>query len=102
MPPIPCAHCGNNFMRQDIDPEAEKLCNTCTLRKPKQITKKNMENNFTISFEIPRDIYIQVEEKCTNEGCSFADYFLTLHKDRESEIKHSQETQANTAKKGKK
>lgn len=79
-PPIPCAHCGTNFMRRSIDPEAPKLCNNCELKvsntKPKE--KTNMDN-VKILIECTRKVQIEVEEYCVNMGLTISDYFVDLH-----------------------
>ena len=81
MPPIPCAHCGNNFMKHTNDPEL-KLCNNCTvrenLRSPKG-TKMDSSNIVEILIRFPKQTQIEVEEICINEGISFSEYFLNLH-----------------------
>lgn len=76
MSPIPCAHCGHNFMRHSIDPETPKLCNNC--KKP---GKKDM-NSVTIMIVCDRQTQIDIEEICINEGIDFSEYFLRLHKNK--------------------
>lgn len=91
MPPIPCMHCGNNFMRHTNDPEAAKLCNNCSVREnirnPKGKEKMEM---ITIQIECPRQIQIEIEEICINKGVNFSEYFLDLHEQCTREI-HSVE-----------
>ena len=80
MPPIPCAHCGNNFMRQTLDPEAPKLCNNCTVREEKRNpTKVNTMDTVDILITCPKQVQINIEEYCINEGIDFSKYFLGLH-----------------------
>lgn len=82
MSPIPCSHCGNNFMRQTIDPEAPKLCNNCSLREEKRNPKKegNMELDIVnILVKCPKHLYTDIEEVCINNGTTPSDYFLKLH-----------------------
>jgi|SRR5277367_1785365 len=78
--PIPCAHCGNNFMRRDLDPDAPKLCNNCILkdqiRHPKQEIKLE---KVKLLIEVDRKTQIEIEELCTNEGFSISNYFIRLH-----------------------
>lgn len=81
MNPIPCAHCGNNFMRHDLDPEAPKLCNNCLIRENIRTKKKddNTMDSIDILVKCPREIQNEIEEICINEGISFSQYFLNLH-----------------------
>lgn len=80
MPPIPCAHCGNNFMRPTIDPEAPKLCNNCSVKEEKRNpqTKVNMDT-VDILVKCPKDVQVEIEELCINQGVDFTRYFLELH-----------------------
>lgn len=81
MQPIPCAHCGFNFMRQNTDPEAPKLCNTCTIREEiRSPKKKDTMKTIDIVIKCPVDIQADVEELCINQGIDFSSYFITLHK----------------------
>ena len=80
MQPVPCAHCGNNFMRQTLDPEAPRLCNSCKLREDKRNPQK--EDNMTtidIVITVPREDHIAIEEHCINQGMDLSRYFLELH-----------------------
>jgi hypothetical protein len=81
MQPIPCNHCGFNFMRQTTDPEAPKLCNSCALREEKRSpTKKdNMEKVITIQIQFPIKIHNEIEEYCINQGISLSQYFIDMH-----------------------
>lgn len=81
MPPIPCAHCGVNFMRGNLDPDAPKLCNNCLVREEKRSTPKKEDNMSTIDIVIrcPREDQIKIEEYCINHGMDFTRYFLELH-----------------------
>ena len=81
MPPIPCAHCGVNFMRVNLDPEAPRLCNNCLLREEKRVNQKKKDNMSTIDIVItcPREEQIKIEEYCINHGMDFTRYFLELH-----------------------
>ena len=74
MTPIPCSHCGMNFMRRDLNPDAPKLCNNCL--KPKE----NNVSTVKILLECDRQTQIDIEEICINEGINFSEYFLELHK----------------------
>lgn len=80
MPPIPCAHCGVNFMRTTTDAEAPKLCNNCLLREQQKPRKEApMENIVDILIKCPRQDQIEIEEICINQGIDFTRYFLELH-----------------------
>lgn len=80
MQPIPCAHCGINFMRQTPDPEAPKLCNSCILREERRVpTKKDMMKTIDIVIKCPVAIQAEIEEYCINNGMDFSKYFLSLH-----------------------
>ena len=80
MPPIPCAHCGNNFMRSSIDPDAPKLCNNCLIREERRTTKgESKMSTIDILITCPRETQIEIEELCINQGIDFTRYFLELH-----------------------
>jgi hypothetical protein len=81
LPPIPCAHCGVNFMRQSIDPEAPKLCNTCVIRDQQRNPKKVVQTmeKTKLLIEVDRKTQVEVEEICINEGISMSDYFMRIH-----------------------
>lgn len=80
MHPIPCAHCGFNFMRQNLDPDSPKLCNNCILREKKRtIKKEEIMTTIDILITCPRQDQIEIEEYCINEGIDFTKYFLSLH-----------------------
>lgn len=87
-PPIPCAHCGGNFMRHDLDPNAPKLCNNCSVREEKRNPKgdKKMEN-IGVLIQCPKDVYIEIEELCVNNGTNPTRYFLELHYGSQAVIK---------------
>ena len=81
MSPIPCAHCGTNFMRRDLDPEAAKICNNCSIRDQARISnqgKKDM-SKVQLLIEVDRPTQIEIEEICLNEGVSLSEYVLNLH-----------------------
>ncbi len=80
MHPIPCAHCGGNFMRQTLDPEAPKLCNNCAVREEKRSpTKKETMETIDILIKCPANIQHEIEEYCVTNGMNFTKYFLDLH-----------------------
>lgn len=80
MHPVPCNHCGNNFMRPTIDPEAPRLCNNCTVREEKRNQKQvNTVETVDILITCPRQVQINIEEYCINQGIDFSKYFLGLH-----------------------
>ena len=80
MSPIPCAHCGYNFMRQSTDLEAPKLCNSCQVREliinPKS---RNQMENVKILIECSQEEQREIEEICIRDGKDFSRYFLELH-----------------------
>lgn len=80
MTPVPCAHCGYNFMRRTTDPEAIRLCNSCDIREnirnpPKD---KKMET-VDILIKCPLKVQAEIEEYCIAIGMDFSKYFLNLH-----------------------
>lgn len=85
-PPIPCAHCGTNFMRHNLDPEAPKICNNCVIRerdREKTLKKPGVKDMSKIQIMIEFDpkTQVEVEELCMNRGISYSQYFLQLHED---------------------
>ena len=80
MHPIPCSHCGNNFMRPTLDPEAPKLCNNCLIREQRRNPEKmNTTETIDVIVTCPRQVQINIEEHCINQGIDFSKYFLGLH-----------------------
>jgi hypothetical protein len=81
MYPIPCAHCGVNFMRQTIDPESPRLCNNCSLREEKRnpINRELMQKTIDIKITCPISIHNNIEEYCMNKGINLSKYFIDLH-----------------------
>ncbi len=87
MSPIPCSHCGNNFMRHTIDPEAPKLCNSCDLREKTRTKGNKMETQTVgILIQAPKETQIEIEEYCINQGIDFSKYFLILHENFKSQL----------------
>jgi hypothetical protein len=80
MQPIPCAHCGNNFMRHNLNPELPRLCNNCEIREEKRNPKEKKMETIDIVLTVPREDHIAIEEHCINHGIDFSKYFLELHK----------------------
>jgi len=67
-------------MRQTIDPEAPKLCNSCAIREEKRSpTKKDIMPTIDIVIKCPVAIQADIEEYCINKGMDFSKYFLSLH-----------------------
>jgi hypothetical protein len=107
MNPIPCAHCGNNFMRPTIDPEAPKLCNNCLIREEKRNPpkKENMEQTIDIKIKCPISVHNYIEEYCLNNGIDLTKYFLSLHEsfkqvqemENPSEIEESQVSESKSS-----
>lgn len=80
MQPIPCSHCGFNFMRQTTDPEAPRLCHSCKIREEKRSpTKKETMKTIDIVIKCPVLIQAEIEEYCMNNGMDFTRYFLNLY-----------------------
>lgn len=98
MPPIPCAHCGNNFMRPTNDPEAPKLCNNCIVREEtRKIKGETKMQTIKIEIDCPVSTYPEIEEFCINKGISVTKYFLDLHSQKNHSIpplKYNEEGQS--------
>lgn len=79
--PVPCCRCGMNFMRRDLNPEALRICNNCSLKERNPIKKENSmsEDVMSVKITLPRLALIQIEEICTNDGIDLSRYFLDLH-----------------------
>lgn len=83
MTPVPCHHCGYNFMRTTMDPEYPRLCNNCLVREDlRNIDKgKKMENDVIhVVIKCPVGIHKDIEEYCLNNGVDLTTYFLNLHR----------------------
>lgn len=79
--PIPCAHCGFNFMRHTLDENVPKLCNNCMLKEEKNKPKgERPMSKANILIVCDREDQIQIEEICTNQGITLSQYFMDLHK----------------------
>lgn len=85
--PIPCAQCGTNFMRHNLDPEFPKLCNNCLYKAQQNQPKgeKKSMADMKILIEVDRQTNIEIEEKCMNEGITISEYFMRLHRANISE-----------------
>jgi hypothetical protein len=70
-------------------------CNCCInsyfKKQNNKEEKKMSEVQILITF--PGEEHIKIEEICMNEGLSFSDYFLALHKIRNGENKPKKETE---------
>jgi hypothetical protein len=79
--PMPCAHCGMNFMFHNLDKEASKLCNNCVVREDLRTNKKkgNMQKNINILISCPEQDQKEIEEYCMQNGIDYSRYFLELH-----------------------
>ena len=94
MPPIPCNHCGNNFMRHTLDIEAPRLCNNCSVREEKRNpTQTETMTTVDILIKCPRQDQIDIEEICINQGINFSRYFLELHYGSQSAVAAIKECQ---------
>ena len=88
MPPIPCAHCGINFMRSNPDPEIPKICNNCLIKE--QIRKPKPEEKLKtikIIIECPQRIHAEIEETCMNLGINYTEFFLMCYKSSKEVVK---------------
>jgi len=58
MNPVPCVNCGYNFMRQNFDPNAPRICNSCEIREQNRIPKgqKKMDT-IDVLVKCPSHIY---------------------------------------------
>lgn len=78
MPPIPCMHCGTNFMRTTSYGEIKKLCNNCLIIEKNKF-RIEMKDLVDILIKCTREEQIEVEEHCINKNITFSQYFLQLH-----------------------
>lgn len=80
-PPIPCAHCGINFMRRDLALDAPKICNSCIQKEKKRKTKGTVKmDEMKITIGCSQEEHAKIEEICINQGINYTDYFMNLHK----------------------
>lgn len=80
MNPVPCSHCGYNYMRHTTDPEAPRLCNSCDVREQKRNPPRDTKmQNIDILIKVPQEEYVKIEEYCINNGIDSTKYFLQLH-----------------------
>lgn len=78
--PIPCAHCGVNFMRRDLHIDAPKICNNCILKDQIRNPKKEVKvDKIQVVLEVDQKTHAEIEEICINKGMTFSEYFLNLH-----------------------
>jgi len=89
MQPVPCNHCGYNFMRQNLEPDAPRLCNSCEVRENIRNPQGKKMDTIGILIQCPKDEHIVIEELCINQGIDLTKYFLKLHRD--SQILKGQE-----------
>ena len=79
MEPIPCIHCGYNFMRRTLDPHAPRLCNGCEVRENLRNPKAKKMETVAILIQCPKTTQAEIEEYCLSHGLDFSKYFLSLH-----------------------
>lgn len=85
MQPIPCQHCGYNFMRHVVDPLALRLCNNCQLIENKRNPKKDtVMATVDILVKCPQELYAEIEETCLHSAQDISTYFLNLHKNKKN------------------
>jgi len=82
MPPILCAHCANIFMKSTTENEANNLCNNCFLREELRNKKPEEITTIGILIQLPRELQIEIEEICINQGVDFSKYFINLHENK--------------------
>lgn len=87
MQPVPCNHCGYNFMRRDLTPDAPRLCNGCEVRENQRNPKGKKMDTIGILIQCPKDEHIVIEELCINQGIDLTRYFLELHYGSQAAIK---------------
>ena len=77
MAPIPCAHCGVNFMPHDPDSDTIKICNNCTI-KDRMRSKKEPpgKQKMQITVQFSKENVGKIEEYCLSENMSFEELFL--------------------------
>jgi hypothetical protein len=88
-------------MRHTLSQYSNKLCHNCLLREEKRNPKKeeNMQDEsdtVQILLKFPREIQIEIEEFCIENGIDFSQYFLKLYSLRKSEIKETKEQEEKT------
>jgi hypothetical protein len=89
MPPIPCAHCGVNYMRHTNDPNDPKLCNNCVVREERRAPKmKEKLETIDVLIKCPKHVYTEIEEICINTGINATKYFLHLHSTNGPKVKN--------------
>ena len=91
MPPVPCSHCGFNFMRNSLNPYAANLCNNCVIAENIRNNKKACEmEESKILISCSKEMVREIEEFCLMDNLSFSDYFKNLHEEnKEFYIKNS-------------
>lgn len=74
--PVPCRHCGFNYMKGIEDKQG--LCNNCTLADERRNPKKgeNKVESIEILVKCPRDAYAKLEEHCINEGKDLSTFIM--------------------------
>lgn len=100
MQPTPCNHCGYNFMRRDVAPDAPRLCNGCEVRENQRNPKGKTMETIGILIQCPQDEHIVIEELCINQGIDLTKYFLKLHHDSQKEIQRKEYERKEHAEKG--
>ena len=81
--PKTCMHCGVNFMKRNPRDENEKICNSCQNKENQKQGVNKMANDsikLEIIIELDHPDFSKLEELCNNQGMTFAEYFLNLHK----------------------
>lgn len=79
MQPVPCIHCGYNYMRRTNEPDAVRLCNSCEVRENIRNPQGKKMDTVGILIQAPKEVQIEIEEYCIANGKDFTKYFLELH-----------------------
>lgn len=66
-------------MRQDLSPDAPKLCHTCNFRESQKLKVTKDVSKMSIKIEVDSKISKEIEEICVNRGISLSEYFISLH-----------------------
>lgn len=100
MHPIPCSHCGTHFMRRNLHPDAQKLCNTCEIKEEKRNPKGDKTVEYVnILIKCPFVVHKEIEEKCISEGIDLSQYFMGLHHKVKTEVSEEEKPSKKVGKK---
>ena len=91
MQPVPCIHCGYNYMRRTTEPDVVRLCNSCEVRENQRNPKgENKMQTIDILIKVPQKEYIDIvlkkadgyyhEVHLYDDSEKNLEYFLSLKK----------------------